>query len=165
MNVEIKDIERNHLKELHRWELDEELQVKTGVEVPRTFTQLTHSYEAYFHGEKPNLLLKAIHMDGFIIGKIELFTTEKHNFIGMVIARRRGRGAGSKALSLFLEDLHNDYGINHVSAEVYEDNQGSLNFFERNGFKKTGEKTEEWFRGKPRVLVTLTKELKQIRDL
>ncbi|SFJ74515.1 Acetyltransferase (GNAT) domain-containing protein [Halobacillus dabanensis] len=159
MKVEITDINTNHLKELHKWELDAELQIKTGVDVPRTYEQFNKSYMAYFNGEKPNLLLKAIQLDGRLIGKVELYRTKKRDYIGIVIAQKRNHGVGTEALNLFLLYISEELGVDTIFAEVYEDNGGSLRFFAKNGFLATGERTEEWFRGKPRTLVTLKKEL------
>lgn len=159
MNVEITDIKMNHLQALHKWEMDAELQMKTGVDVPRTYEQFNQSYIAYFNGEKPNLLLKAIQLDGRLIGKVELFRTKKRDFIGMVIAEKRNSGVGTEALELFLLYISEELGVETIFAEVYEDNCGSLRFFDKNGFQPTGERAEEWFRGKPRTLVTLKKEI------
>ncbi|MGR9047307.1 GNAT family N-acetyltransferase [Halobacillus faecis] len=160
MEVSIKDINRSHIEVLHKWEMDEKLQVQTGVDVPRTYDQFFKAYESYFNGEKPNLYMKAVVLDGRLIGKVELFRTPNKNFIGMVIAEKRNCGVGTEALHLFLAEILGLFGMEKVFAEVYEDNQGSLRFFEKNGFVPTGEITEEWFRGKSRRLVTLKKELK-----
>jgi RimJ/RimL family protein N-acetyltransferase len=159
MKVEITDIKIDHLQKLHKWEMDAELQIKTGVDVPRTYEQFNQSYAAYFNGEKPNLVLKAILLDGRLIGKIELFHTKKRDFIGMVIAEKRNCGVGTEALELFLLYIFEELGVKTIFAEVYEDNGGSLRFFGKNGFQSTGERSIEWFRGNPRTLVTLKKEL------
>ncbi|WP_406945613.1 GNAT family N-acetyltransferase [Halobacillus sp. SY10] len=160
MEVSIEDINSSDVEVLHEWEMDEKLQVQTGVDVPRTYEQFLKAYEAYFNGEKPNLFMKAVVLDGRLIGKLELFRTPERDFIGMVIAEKRNCGVGTEALQLFLEEIHILFGMENVFAEVYEDNKGSLRFFEKNGFVPTGEVTEEWFRGKIRPLVTLKKELK-----
>ncbi|QAS52022.1 GNAT family N-acetyltransferase [Halobacillus litoralis] len=161
MSVKIVNIQHHHLKTLHKWEMDEELQVKTGVDVPRTFEQFRHSYGAYFSGEKPNLLLKAIETEGRVIGKLELFRTQKRDFLGIVVAEERGSGIGTKALQLFLDEINRDFGVKDIFAEVYEDNFESLRFFQKNGFEWNGEQNEELFRGMPRTLLTLQKEIKR----
>ncbi|MBN9654946.1 GNAT family N-acetyltransferase [Halobacillus sp. GSS1] len=160
MEVSIEAINHSHVEVLHKWEMDEKLQVQTGVDVPRTYEQFLNAYEAYFSGEKPNLYMKAVVLDDRLIGKVELFRTPERDFIGMVIAEKRNCGVGTEALHLFLEEIQTLFGMENVFAEVYEDNQGSLRFFEKNGFRPTGEMTEEWFRGRKRPLVTLKKELK-----
>ncbi|GEN53627.1 GNAT family N-acetyltransferase [Halobacillus faecis] len=159
MEVSIEDIKSSHIEVLHKWEMDEKLQVQTGVDVPRTYEQFFKAYESYFNGEKPNLYMKAVVLDDRLIGKVELFRTPGKDFIGMVIAEKRNCGVGTEALRLFLEEIYALFGMENVFAEVYEDNQGSLRFFEKNGFVPTGDITEEWFRGKVRPLVTLRKEL------
>ncbi|CDQ20536.1 GNAT family N-acetyltransferase [Halobacillus karajensis] len=159
MDVAITEIKRCHLDVLHEWERDEKLQVQTGVDVPRTYEQFLHAYKAYLNGEKPNLYLRAVLLDGQLIGKVELFRTTEKDFIGMVIAEKRNSGVGTRALFLFLDEIYERFGIKHVFAEVYEDNTRSLHFFKKNGFQTTGEKKREWFRGKPRELITMKKDL------
>ncbi|WP_235601523.1 MULTISPECIES: GNAT family protein [unclassified Halobacillus] len=159
--MKIVEVERRHLRSLHRWEMDEELQQKTGVDVPRTYQQFLQSYDLYFKGEKPDLLLKAIECDGEIIGKVELYRAKDRDYIGIVLGDRQRSGIGTKALQQFIEIIHYRYGISNIFAEVFEDNDQSLRFFQKNGFEFIGEEVVEWFRGKPRTLITLKKNVEE----
>lgn len=157
--IELREVKPIHLQEMYNWELDKELQEKTGVEEPRTYRHFKKSLEAYIRGGKPNLYLKAIEFDGQLVGKVELFITGDRTYLGIVVAKYRESGIGSQALQLFLEDVKKNKDIRVVYVEVYEDNQGSLNFFEKNGFWLTGEKNKESFRGRERQLLLLKKEI------
>ena len=156
--IKVVDIQDKHLEEIHSWELDEELQVKTGISQPRTKEQFMDSYAAYFRGEKPNLYLKAIETDGILAGKVELFLSDE-NFIGIVVANKRRRGIGTEALRIFLLEIKQLKRVESVKAEVYEDNWASLQFFMKNGFRLSRETSWETFRGRQRRLVTLSKEI------
>ncbi|MCA0972025.1 GNAT family N-acetyltransferase [Halobacillus litoralis] len=157
--VEVVDVQPHHLDSMHKWEMDEELQSKTGIEKPRTYEQFFHSYQSYFRGEKPRLIIKVIELDGRPVGKIELYQSPEEVYIGMLVACERGSGIGSEALELFLEGVREQCNLQAVQAEVYQDNPESLRFFERHHFRKTGDMTVECFRGKERKLHVLERLL------
>ncbi|WP_079479192.1 GNAT family N-acetyltransferase [Halobacillus salinus] len=153
--IEVVEVQSHHLEAMHRWEMDETLQVKTGIEVPRTYEQFLDSYLSYSRGEKPHLWINVIELDGEPIGKIELYKT----YIGIVLGSHRGEGYGAQALAKFIEKIKSQKELNHLSAEVYEDNPESINFFEKNSFRKTGNVTLERFRGRERKLIILERTL------
>ncbi|MCA0984202.1 GNAT family N-acetyltransferase [Halobacillus yeomjeoni] len=157
--IELKDVRKDHLREMYTWELNKELQEKTGVEEPRTYWQFLNSMKAFRRGGKPDLKMKAIELDGELVGKVELFMAVERAFIGIVVSKKRRSGIGSKAMSLFLDDVKRIYPLPRVYAEVYEDNIESLSFFKKNGFYETGEKEKESFRKKERTLLTLVKKM------
>ncbi|MBA2176333.1 GNAT family N-acetyltransferase [Halobacillus locisalis] len=157
--ITIVDVQPHHLDRMHEWEMNEALQVKTGIEKPRSYEKFIDSYHSYLRGEKPRLMIKVIEEDGKAVGKVELYQSPKDAFIGMVIAERQRQGIGAKALELFLRDIKEKLGLHSVCAEVYEDNPDSLRFFERNQFKRTGDVTVEMFRGYERRLIVLNRIL------
>lgn len=161
MEVKLKNIKETHLKELYNWELDEEIQRETGIEEPRTYEAFLKSYALYFSGKKPKLYLKAIEIDNIVIGRIELFKTHEEYYLGIVIGNKeyQNKGIGSRAFKLFIDDIKINKGVSKLTAEVYEDNLQSLNFFLKNDFIKTSHITVEKYRGMDRHLIILERKI------
>lgn len=159
MNITLVDVSKSHIEEFYSWELDLELQDKTGVDIPRTYTELISSYERYFNGEKPQLYLKTILVNNMVKGRIELFKAGDKGYIGIVIGNNdyRNIGVGSEALNIFLKDIKETQSVNKVVSEVYEDNLESIKFFIKNGFMKTENIQIESFRGINRNLLSFEK--------
>lgn len=159
MNITLVDVSKSHIEDFYSWELDLELQDKTGVDIPRTYTELISSYDRYFNGEKPQLYLKTILVNNIVKGRIELFKTGDKGYIGIVIGNNdyRNIGVGSEAINIFLKDIKETQSVNKVISEVYEDNLESIKFFIKNGFMKTENIQIESFRGINRNLLSFEK--------
>lgn len=159
MNITLVDVNKSHIEDFYNWELDTELQYKTGVEIPRTYTEVVDSYEKYFAGEKPQLFLKTILVNNMVKGRMELFKSEDKGYIGIVIgnSNHRNIGIGCEALKMFIKDIKENQNINKVISEVYEDNIESIKFFIKNGFIKTEDIIVESFRGNDRNLISFEK--------
>ncbi|MGP4077865.1 GNAT family N-acetyltransferase [Halobacillus sp. K22] len=157
--VQLVDIQESHLQPMYLWELDKEIQRNAGIEHPRTYEHFLNSFSEYFRGDKPQYFLKAVEVNGLLLGKIELFFDGEKNYLGIVLASQRNQGIGTKALNLFLKELKQRKYVNQVYVEVYDDNERSLHFFQKNQFVYTGESSVEWYRNRQRTLVTLVRDL------
>ena len=59
--------------------------------------------------------------------------------LGFVIdSRYQGKGIGSVALNLAIEDIYREYGKVILVLECNQENQGAIRFYEKNGFENTG---------------------------
>jgi len=59
--------------------------------------------------------------------------------LGYVIdSRYQGKGIGSVALNMAIEDIYNEYGKVPLVLECYKENRGAIRFYEKNGFVNTG---------------------------
>ncbi|SFG24579.1 Acetyltransferase (GNAT) domain-containing protein [Halobacillus alkaliphilus] len=157
--VKIVNIQKSHLQSMYLWELDKEIQKNAGIEHPRTYEHFLNSFAKYFRGEKPQCLLRAVEVNGILLGKIELFFDGDRNYLGIVLASQRNQGVGTKALNLFLEEIKQQRNVNKVYVEVFDDNERSLHFFQKNWFVYTGESTIEWYRNQQRKLMTLVRDI------
>jgi|GEM_PF-5383145 len=157
--VQIVDIQKSHLQPMYLWELDKEIQMNTGIEYPRTYECFLNSFAKYFRGEKPQYFLRAVEVNGDLLGKIELFSDGNKNYLGIVLASQRNQGIGTQALNLFLKEVKQRRYVDRVYVEVYDDNERSLHFFQKNKFVYTGESSAEWYKNQQRKLVTLVRDL------
>ena len=58
--------------------------------------------------------------------------------IGFVIDQEyRGRGIGSKALELALDETYREYGCVPILLECHRDNERALRFYTKMGFRNT----------------------------
>jgi RimJ/RimL family protein N-acetyltransferase len=77
--------------------------------------------------------------NGEIVGAINCFQRDGRDYIGYWIDRRHwGRGVGSRALALFLQELK----TRPLYASAATWNAASLRILEGNGFRRTGTRTE-----------------------
>lgn len=159
MDIQVVEIQLHHLEALYAWEIDERLQVQTGIEKARTYVQFQDSYHSYLRGDKPRLYINVIEAEGQPVGKIELYQSTGKAYLGVVMGKREGEGIGTKALALFLDKIKTEMDLQAIQAEIYEDNQESIRFFRKNGFYPTGEVESEIFRGEKRQLILLERTL------
>ncbi|ASF38271.1 N-acetyltransferase [Halobacillus halophilus] len=157
--VQIVSIQKSHLQHMYLWELDKEIQMNTGIEHPRTYELFLNSFAKYFRGEKPQYFIKAVEVNGELLGKIELFYDGDKNYLGILLASQRDQGIGTRALNLFLIEVKQCRYVDRVYVEVYDDNERSLHFFQKNKFVYTGESSAEWYKNQQRKLVTLVRDL------
>ena len=54
-----------------------------------------------------------------------------------------GRGAATEALNLFLEEVRERFGLEHIGAFTFADNTGSIRVLEKNGFRLVESFTED----------------------
>ncbi|MCA1010304.1 GNAT family N-acetyltransferase [Halobacillus halophilus] len=157
--VQLVNIKKSHLQSMYLWELDKEIQMNTGIEHPRTYELFLNSFAKYFRGEKPQFFIKAVEVNGELLGKIELFFDGDKHYLGIVLASKRDQGIGTRALNQFLKEVKKQKYVDRVYVEVYDDNERSLHFFQKNRFLYTGESSDEWYKNQLRKLVTLVRDL------
>lgn len=147
-DVHIVEIQSHHLKPMFRWEQNDELIIKAGIEIKRNQNEFNQSYQDYFEGKKPHLKLYGITYFKRLVGRLELFTQDKV-YVGIVIDPLfQNQGFAKQALQQLLENYQGE-----LYAEVYQDNVVSIHVFQSFGFKHVSSK-EEWYRGEVRNLLT-----------
>lgn len=69
---------------------------------------------------------------------IELKGREYFRMIGFIIDKEyRGRGIGTKALELALNDIYREYGAVPILLECHKDNKRAVKFYTKMGFRNT----------------------------
>ncbi|MEM9363273.1 MAG: GNAT family N-acetyltransferase [Bacteroidota bacterium] len=84
------------------------------------------------------------------LGLIDLFDFDPKNAragMGIVIANpeKRNKGVGAEAISLVCDYVFSTLHLHQVYANILEDNEASINLFNKLGFKTIGTK-KEWVR-------------------
>jgi RimJ/RimL family protein N-acetyltransferase len=83
----------------------------------------------------PTVLVRAVTVDGEIAGNIVSWWEQERRFIGYWLGRPYwGRGIGSTALTLFLQEEK----TRPLYADPYVGNTGSVRLLEKCGFQRTG---------------------------
>lgn len=146
-------VEEMYFTDLFELENDAETAYLSGCETPRTREEIAQAYEARREKNTPLAVYMIVDED-IVAGKIECYRLDETTaYVGVVIkpAHRRN-GYAKKALDLLCKtECERSAGV-RLKAEIYEDNPGSMQFFEAYGFRRTGAVTEEIFRGQPRML-------------
>ncbi|MFI7230792.1 GNAT family N-acetyltransferase [Nonomuraea angiospora] len=83
----------------------------------------------------PTVFVQAVLVDGEVAGNIVAWWEEERRFIGYWFGREFwGRGIGTRALALFLEQEK----TRPLYADPYEGNTGSVRLLEKVGFQRSG---------------------------
>lgn len=123
-------------------------------DIPICFVEdISHTIELSKYGEKNNLRghCYAIKYEEKYIGIVligeaiegeedpdELKGTGFFRVIGYVIDKEyRGRGIGSKALELALNEIYREYGSVPILLECHKDNERAIKFYIKMGFRNT----------------------------
>src|SRR5688500_4236702 len=127
--VRLRPIVEADLPALFQIQLDPEANLMAAV-IPR-------SEEAFFAKLKeilqgPNVVPKAIVVNGALVGSISIFEMEGSNHIGYWIAKEWwGKGIASRAVALILDEV----SARPIDARVAKHNVASLRVLEKHGFK------------------------------
>ncbi|MFC0554352.1 GNAT family N-acetyltransferase [Planotetraspora thailandica] len=84
----------------------------------------------------PTVLVRTVVVDGETAGSVVSWWEQDRRFIGYVFGRPFwGRGIGTRALALFLEEEP----VRPLYADPFAGNTGSVRLLEKSGFQRTGE--------------------------
>ncbi len=83
----------------------------------------------------PTILVRTVTVNGETAGNVVAWWEQDRRFIGYAFDRRFwGRGVGTRALTLFLEEETN----RPLYADPYQGNTGSVRLLEKCGFRRSG---------------------------
>lgn len=131
--VELREVVPDDLEIFFRQQQDLE-----SNELAKVFPRSRSYFDA--HWEKalrdPSVIVRAILLDGVVVGKINSFTAEGKSLVGYWLDRGHwGKGVGTRALEAFIGVVD----IRPLHAQVAMTNIGSIRMLERCGFVKIGE--------------------------
>jgi RimJ/RimL family protein N-acetyltransferase len=98
----------------------------------------------------PTVLVRTVTVDGEVAGSIVAWWDQDRRFVGYWFGRPFwGRGVGTRALRLFLEDEP----IRPLYADPFSGNTGSVRLLEKCGFERSG---TVWYGQAEHIMLTLT---------
>jgi RimJ/RimL family protein N-acetyltransferase len=126
--VRLRPVQPGDLPEMFQWQLDPESN-RMAVVNPRTREDFDAHWDQAL--KDPAIAAKAILADNVFVGFISFFPRDGHNHVGYWIDRAFwGRGVASRALQLFLQEVHQ----RPLIATAATSNGASLRILQKCGF-------------------------------
>jgi RimJ/RimL family protein N-acetyltransferase len=130
--IQLRDVEEGDLPVLFQHQVDPDA-ISMAVVNPRN----AEAFQAHWRkilGD-PNVIAKAVVLDGAVVGHISCFRVDGQDEIGYWIAKEHwGKGIATRALAMLLEQV----AIRPLHATTARHNAGSIRVLERCGFTLTG---------------------------
>ncbi len=150
--VALRALEPSDVDILYQWENDTHLWNVSNTLAPFSKYQLQqyikHSHLDIYQTQQLRLMIEHAG-NNEVVGMVDLFDFEPFHHRGgigiMIHDKWRGEGLAFEALQLFVGYLFGHLGLHQVYATVGEDNEASVNLFQKSGFELTGRR-KEWCR-------------------
>ncbi|MFF7898301.1 GNAT family N-acetyltransferase [Streptomyces sp. NPDC088817] len=130
--VRLRDVEAADLEEFFAQEHDPEAVQRSKFAPRERETFMTH-WTTKVLGDS-TVFVQAVTVDGELAGNVVAWWSEGRRFIGYWLGRQYwGRGIGTRALALFLEQEK----ARPLHADPFAGNTGSVRLLEKHGFRRT----------------------------
>ena len=141
--VTVRPLELEDIDALYLWHLDWEMDILSSWGPKRSMAEFRKVWEARITEPDVEILRFGIEVDDMLVGSIALQQIDRENgvaSIGFGIGNRdyRGKGIGTKAITLILDYAFTVENLDRVYAEAYDFNQRSQRVLERVGFVREG---------------------------
>ena len=147
-DLRLRDVEEPDLEVLFEQQLDPEAARVANFPSRDRERFMTH-WTTKVLGD-PTVLVQTVTVDGEVAGSIVAWWDQDRRFVGYWFGRPFwGRGVGTRALRLFLEDEP----IRPLYADPFSGNTGSVRLLEKCGFERSG---TVWYGQAEHIMLTLT---------
>ena len=143
-NISLRPVEPQDLDLIYKWENDPELWIVSSTHTPfsrNTLQKYLDSIHDIFKDEQLRMVITDQKNDIGLVDLFEMNTINRRVGVGILIdVKYRNHGYASEAIRLILDYAFNTLHMNQVFCNILEDNQVSINLFEKLGFKNSGRK-------------------------
>ena len=154
--ITLREIRPEDFPTILKWSRDETFCLVNGWTYNQEEQKLFERWERLINNASDRFLRWGIDMDGFLIGYIDLvlFTPQAAE-IGIALGNSRiwGKGFGTRALKLAMDQAGIKYGIQTFYAETHLPNIRSRRMLEKLGFEEISRKGTDLFMGKETTLI------------